>query len=314
MGGYSPAKRDSRGSDPAAGWEGPCERWVPELKLAASVALYLEASQSAGETPDGVRLDLRVHGDIDGSMLKGKVPSLSAHMLVDVDGIGTLAVRAPFVLNDGAVLEIEATVRYDFGPDGYRRAAAGDLPDSIVAGCLRFLTGHPRHQWVNRAVCLGVGALRSREKRIDYDVFIIEPRLRASKPAMGAAPVTPSDGSLYERLGGRSGISQIVADFVDGFGSNSQLRRQNPRIALASGRLNKSRVTDFVCKLTGGPCDYKGRSLKQVHGPIGITDADWTIGGEELEKALNRQNVKKMDQDEFLSMIQRLKPDIVQGR
>src|SRR5258708_21523974 len=243
MAGYSPATTYSRNSNPSSGQAAPCERSMPELKLAASVALFLEATQSAGGTPDGVRLDLRVHGEIDGPMLKGKVPSLSAHMLVDVDGLGTLAVRAPFVLNDGAVLEIEATVRYDLGPDGYRKAGGGDLPDSVVAGCLRFLTGHPRYQWVNRAVLLGVGKLFSREKRIDYDVFVIAPRMlsgNAPRTAMGDPPAMPYETSLCDRLGGRNGISRIIDDFVDGFGSNAQLRRQNPRIALASGRLNKS--------------------------------------------------------------------------
>jgi hemoglobin len=320
MAGSVPAKRDSRGSDPASGWQVPCERFVAELKLAASVALHLEASQSAGETPDGVRLDLRVHGDIDGPMLNGKVPSLSAHMLVDVDGVGTLEVRAPFVLSDGAVLEIEATVRYDFGPDGYRRAAAGDLPDSVVAGCLRFLTGHPRYQWVNRAVCLGVGRLDSREKRIDYDVFVVEPKLlpgSASKVATGAAPDTPIEASLYERLGGRDRIGRIVDHFVDGLDTNVRLNRQNPRIAIARSRVNqadrKRKVADLLCKLTGGPCDYTG-ALREAHAPIALSEADWAIGGEELVKALNKQNVKKTDQDELLAMIETLKSDIVQRR
>src|SRR3954468_7643658 len=113
---------DSRPSMPAYG------RSVPGLKFAATVKLGLDASQSVGETPDGVRLELRVHGVVDGPMLRGTFPPLAAHMLVDVEGIGTLDVRAPVVLDDGAVLEIEATVRYDFGRDGYRLAAAGDLP------------------------------------------------------------------------------------------------------------------------------------------------------------------------------------------
>jgi hemoglobin len=320
MAGFLPANRDSRGSDPVSRPEGPCERFVPELKLAASVALHLEASQSAGEAPDGVRLDLRVHGDIDGPMLNGKVPSLSAHMLVDVDGVGTLEVRAPFVLNDGAVLEIEATVRYDFGPDGYRKAAAGDLPDSVVAGCLRFLTGHPRYQWVNRAVCLGVGKLDSRKKRIDYDVFVVKPGMlpaSASKMATGVPPDAAIETSLYERLGGRNRIGRIVNDFVDGLDTNVQLNRQNPRIAIARSRVNpadrKRKVADLLCKLTEGPCEYGG-GLREAHAPMGLTDADWAIGGEELVNALNRNKVKKTDQDELLSMIERLKPDIVQGR
>ena len=308
----SPAKWNLDDANPVSGC-GQSQRFVPELKLVASVAIHLDASQSAGEAPDGVRLGLLVHGTVDGPMLKGTIPTLSASMLVDVDGIGTLVVRAPFLLNDGAVLEIEAIVRYDFGPDGYRKAAGGELPDSIVGGCLRFLTGHPRYQWVNRAVCLGVGKLSSQAKRIDYDVFVIEPKLSPAKSTMEASPAATNRTSLCDRLGGRSGISQIVDDFVNGFSSNAQLLRQNPRIALASGRLNRSKVTDFICKLTGGPCEYKGRSLKQVHAPLGITDADWAIGGAALTTALDNQHVKKADQAQFLAMVDRLKSDIVQG-
>src|SRR5258707_13943519 len=84
----------------------------PDLKFAATVDLGLDSSTSVGETPDGVRLELRVHGAVDGPMLRGKFPPLAAHMLVDIEGIGTLSVRAPLTLDDGAILEIEATVRY----------------------------------------------------------------------------------------------------------------------------------------------------------------------------------------------------------
>ena len=316
--GSSPAKMDyARGASLASGSEGPSERFVPDLKLAASVAIFLDATQSAGETPDGVRLGLRVHGTVDGPLLKGTVPPLSASMLVDVDGIGTLSVRAPFLLDDGAVLEIEAIVRYDFGADGYAKAAAGELPDSIVGGCLRFLTGHPRYQWLNRAVCLGVGKLTSRAKRIDYDVFVISPRLTVLPSATDETPNTPNEKSLYDRLGRQNGISQIVDDFVTGLDTNIQLNRQNPKIAIARARVapseRRGRITDLLCKLTGGPCDYNG-GLRRAHAPMGLTEADWVIGGEELVKALNKSKVKKTDQEDLLAKIETLKSDIVQGR
>jgi hemoglobin len=284
---------------------------VPELTFAATVSLSLDSAQSSGETPDGVRLELRVHGAVDGPMLSGSFPPLSAYMLVDVDGIGTLYVRAPVQLKDGAVLEIEATVRYDFGQDGYRRAATNDLPDSEVAGCLRFLTGDPRYQWVNRAVCLGVGALRASLKRIDYDLYVISPATTGG--AMGAT----DQGSLYERLGGREGISKIVDDFVEGLDTNLLLNRQNPRISRAAAHANpddrRKKVVDYVCKLTGGPCEYTGRPLKQAHAPIHITDADWAIGGQLLLNALNKNNVREQEQIELFEIMDRLKPEIVQG-
>jgi hemoglobin len=316
---YGGSAGGERGSQALFEWAQQCDQLVPELTFASFVSIHLDSSQSAGETPDGVRLELRVHGSAAGPMLTGSFPPLAAHMLVDVDGIGTLNVRAPILTNDGAVLEIDAVVRYDFGPDGYRLAAAGELPDSIVAGGLRFLTAHPRYLWVNRAICLGVGGLSSRDKRIDYDLYTISVRseLRdrsrpyAPGPSLDGPPQTP----LYERLGGREGLSRIAGDFFRGLETNTQLARQNPNIARVSAGSDRpqrqERLADLLCQLTGGPGHYSGRPLQQVHAPMRLTDADWTLGGEEFVRALNKNGVSRADRDELLPLIEALKPDLV---
>jgi hemoglobin len=308
---------------PAPDWGGGEAQSAPELKLVATVTLNLESSRSAGETPDGVRLELRVHGEVTGPALNGSFPSLGAHMLVDKSGIGTLYVRAPLVLKDGAVLEIEATVRYDFGPNGYESAVKDQLPDSAVAGALRFLTGHERYRWLNRELCLGVGALYSREKRIVYDLFVIGSKpVRAepskAQPGPSAGYPEPRGSSLYERLGAQEGLGRIAADFFYGLETNPQLARQNPRIASASAgadpRERDRRFAEYLCQLTGGPCKYSGPALERVHAPMGLSGADWTIGGEELVRALNKNNVSRADQNELLALIEPLKARIVQGR
>jgi hypothetical protein len=154
----------------------PSERLVPELTFLAAVALRFDTPLSVGETPDGVRLDFRVHGTVEGPALKGRFAPCSAYLLIDPDGVGVINVRAPLQLDDGALAELEATGRYDFGDDGYRRAIEGDLPNSALGWCPRFLTGHPRYLWLNRAQCLGVGELRPKETRVDYDLFILKSR------------------------------------------------------------------------------------------------------------------------------------------
>jgi hypothetical protein len=150
-------------------------RLIPNLKFAAAVSLRFDSPVSIGETPDGVRLDFRVHGTVDGPMLNGKFDPCAAYLLIDVDGIGTINVRAPFTSKDGALAELEATGRYDFGRDGYRRAAKGDLPNSALGWCPRFLTADPRYLWLNRALFLGIGELRPRETKVAYDLYIITP-------------------------------------------------------------------------------------------------------------------------------------------
>jgi hemoglobin len=311
-----PGGGGDRNANPDVGWGGPC--WIPELKLAASVSLQLDSVHSAGETPDGVRLTLLVHGTVYGPMLNGTVPPVSANILVDVDNLGTLHVRAPIVLDDGAVLEIEATVRYRFGPAGYRDATTGSLPDSAVEGCLRFLTGHPRYQWVNRALLLGVGELRANEKRVDYDVFLITPRKLASASrtaANGEVTAPRAPGSLYDRLGRREGIYALMSAAIDSLNGNEQLNRQNPKLASAATRVNlpdmKKKVADFVCRLTGGPCTYTGRTMRASHAPLDITESDWKIFIDDFVRVMNEFRVANADQDDLLALLVAMKADIL---
>jgi hypothetical protein len=149
---------------------------LPDLTFLASVALRFETLLNVGETPNGVHLQFEVSGSVAGPKLKGRLASSTAYLLVDPDGVGLLNVRAPLVLTDGARAEFEATGRSDFGSEGYRCATVGDLPSSPLGWCPRILTGHPRYAWLNRAQCLGVGELRPKELRIDWDLFFVTSR------------------------------------------------------------------------------------------------------------------------------------------
>jgi uncharacterized protein DUF3237 len=148
----------------------------PETRFVAAVALRFDTPLSVGETADGVRMDFRVQGRLDGSELKGEFAPHTAYLLVDPAGVGTIQVRAPLLLSDGGRAEVEGTGRSDLGPDGYQRAIAGNLPDAALGWSLRFLTGHPRHLWLNRSLFLGVGRLRPREARVDYDLLLLTSR------------------------------------------------------------------------------------------------------------------------------------------
>jgi hypothetical protein len=166
-----PASPVTRSAESPSG--APTERLEVQLRFLATVALRFDTPLSIGVTPDGVRLDFQVHGTVQGPALKGKFPPCAAYLLIDRDGVGLIQVRAPLLLDDGAVAQLEAMGRYDFGEDGYQRAIAQDLPNSALGWCPRFFTGHPRYLWLNRAQCLGVGELRPRETRVDYDLLLI---------------------------------------------------------------------------------------------------------------------------------------------
>ncbi|MEY4544573.1 MAG: hypothetical protein RL685_768 [Pseudomonadota bacterium] len=331
-------------------------RTAADLDFMAAVALRFKTPLAVGETPDGVRFDFTIEGTVEGPQLNGRFPSCVAYLLIDPDGIGTINVRAPLLLNDGAVAELEATGRYFFGADGYRRAIAQDLPNSTLGWCPRFLTGHPRYQWLNRTMCLGIGELRPKEARVDYDLFAVKPSVGGCAPparqagssypataapsysaasaspysavsaspysAVSASPYSAASapqGSLFERLGGKSGIQGIAVDWLDALVSNPQLNRQNPKVAKAHSQLRDGPIrqqgievlTSLFCQLAGGPCQYSGRSLREAHAPLDISQPDWAIGISELRSVLGRHQVGHTEREELVSIVERTRSDIV---
>lgn len=164
-------------------------RLRPELSHVASVALKLEQVILSGTTPDGVRMQFMVYGSVVGEKLRGEFPkSTAAYLRIDRDGVGTIHVRAPLKLHDGALAELDATGRYDFGEDGYSRAVAGELSDSDLGWCPRIVTGDARYAWLNRTQFLGVGKLRPKQGRVDYDLFAVGSSTEAARASSTEAP------------------------------------------------------------------------------------------------------------------------------
>ena len=242
-----------------------------------------------------------------------------AFLRIDVDGVGTIDVRAPLILRDGARAELEATGRYDFGEDGFSRAKKGPehLPDSDLGWCPRLVTLDERYLWLNRTQFLGVGKLVPRERRVDYDLYSMKPGPARAQSLRTGAPSEPATSSLYERLGRREGIYRLMSASIDSLHHNEQLNKQNPKLANANAKIDvvdlKEKVTDFICKLAGGPCLYLGRTMKASHSHLDITETDWRLFIDDTVKVLTTLDVPARDQNDLLALLAGFKREIVKA-
>ena len=120
-----------------------------------------------------------------------------------------------------------------------------------------------------------------------------------------------SSRTLYERLGRYDGIATIVDAYLKGV-------RADPQLARFSGRGTDSLVRarqllkDQLCALTGGPCTYIGRDMQTAHGGLAITDSDWAVSMKHMSAALEKSHVSGNERDEFLGLVESLKPKIVE--
>ncbi len=133
---------------------------------------------------------------------------------------------------------------------------------------------------------------------------------------LSACATGPSSStSLYDRLGGKKAIAMVVNDFIDTVGSDTRI--QNAMVADRLAQIDvgelKNLVTDQVCMATGGPCTYQGRDMKTAHVGLEITDAEFDYVVDDLVKTLDKYKVSEREQQELLSLLAPMRPDIVQA-
>jgi hemoglobin len=126
--------------------------------------------------------------------------------------------------------------------------------------------------------------------------------------------MTKQEASLYDRLGGVYAIATVVDDFIDRVIDDPVLNA-NPKIREARDRVPKAglkyRVTELVCQTTGGPCKYTGRSMKESHQHLNITEKEWDALVADFKTTLDKFKVPEKEQKELFDIVGSTKSDIV---
>ena len=126
--------------------------------------------------------------------------------------------------------------------------------------------------------------------------------------------VQAEEASLYDRLGGLAPISVVVSDFLDELVPDPLLN-ENPAIDAARQAVPKPylkyQVTAMVCQATGGPCQYHGRTMKDAHTHLNISEREWTRMKVIFRDLLARHQVPEQEANELIAIIDSTKADIV---
>lgn len=119
--------------------------------------------------------------------------------------------------------------------------------------------------------------------------------------------------SLYDQLGGIVGITAVIQTFVGLVAQDNRINRffagtvQNNRVP----RLTELLIQQ-VASATGGPMQYTGGSMKDVHAGMGISTADFMALVEDLSMALDQNNVPTGPKMMLLNALAPLQSDIVE--
>ena len=97
--------------------------------------------------------------------------------------------------------------------------------------------------------------------------------------------------SLYNRLGGVYSIATVVDDLIDRLMVDPRLNA-NPLVNEAHHRVPpagfKYLLTEMVCWATGGPQKYTGKTMRDSHAELGITEAEWQAFLDDLRQTFDK--------------------------
>ena len=134
--------------------------------------------------------------------------------------------------------------------------------------------------------------------------------------ALAQPKVAAPAKSLYDRLGGVYAIAGVVDDFIERLLVDNTLNA-NPAIKEARNRVPKAglkfQVAALVCQVTGGPYKYAGRTMKEAHQHLNITQKEWDAMVVDFKKTLDQFKVPSAEQKELIDIVASTKPDIVIG-
>ena len=137
--------------------------------------------------------------------------------------------------------------------------------------------------------------------------------------------------SLFDRLGGPAGISNIIADFVPralndprvnwqrkGAKKNFLGRTQTESVAWEATPENVERLqkhfVQFLTLATGGAPQYDGREIKPLHADMKIANPEFDAAVGDLKASLDRLQIPNKEQKELLAIVESTRPQIVTVR
>jgi hemoglobin len=120
--------------------------------------------------------------------------------------------------------------------------------------------------------------------------------------------------TLYERLGGVQAIAAVVDDLVDRLLRDPAITG-NPKVVEGMKHVTvpgiKFQITALFCELTGGPQKYAGKSMKESHKDLNISEREWDAMAADFKLTLDKFKVPEREQKELFAVVGRTKQDIV---
>jgi hemoglobin len=129
-----------------------------------------------------------------------------------------------------------------------------------------------------------------------------------------AAQPAEAQATLYKHLGGYDAIAAVTDDFIGRMAGDPELSRFFVGHSTQSLQRIRQLVVEQLCQAAGGPCFYTGKSMKDSHAGMGISQAHWDTAVKHLVATLDKFKVGTKEREELFAAIAPLQADIVDSK
>lgn len=142
--------------------------------------------------------------------------------------------------------------------------------------------------------------------------LVLSATLYSCKNDDNSSNPTPTQKTLYERLGGNASIKAVVDKFVENVATDTIINGFFAQ-TIANNRVDalKMNLVNQIGEASGGPEKYTGLDMVAAHKGMNIQDIHFDALVGDLVKALDFYNVPEQEKGELLSVLGPMRSDIV---
>jgi hemoglobin len=128
--------------------------------------------------------------------------------------------------------------------------------------------------------------------------------------AINAPFTAQADTSLFEQIGGEPALRKTVDELVAVMETDERINFTFADIDMVKF---KQLLFEQLCNLSGGPCQYTGRSMEESHRKLKVTNVMFNALAEDLYIAFSRVGVPYRVQNKVMAMLAPMQRDMVKS-
>lgn len=115
--------------------------------------------------------------------------------------------------------------------------------------------------------------------------------------------------TLFQRLGGSSGISRLVDHAMAAHLNNPVVKTRFQNIKDMDHA--KRMAHEFFCAGCGGPAPYSGKDMLVAHKGMNISEQEYLAVTDDIVEAMNKEKVDDGAKNEVIAILYSLKGNII---